>query len=154
MPHGGIHLWGQKSCIWRCSTHCERVFAWALCSCLAYSGKRCHKMFWHMIWQGRAYALYIHAYILMYVFAYVQMNIPVEFLHILCVEVDNNFGTYKLIVSKTYFLSFYFCQSLKSRYSMFIKEFVGYFANKNRLSVDHWSGFKGMQREILRHVSR
>lgn len=110
----------QKSCIWRSFTHCERVFAWALCSCFADSAIRCHEVFWHMILQGRAYALYIHAFILVYVFAYVQINIPVEFLHMLCVEVDIDIRIYKLMASGTYFLSFYFCQTLNSRYGMFI----------------------------------
>lgn len=73
-----------------------------------------------MILQGRAYALYIHAFILVYVFAYVQINIPVEFLHMLCVEVDIDIRIYKLMASGTYFLSFYFCQTLNSRYGMFI----------------------------------
>lgn len=67
-----------------------------------------------MILQGRAYALYIHAFILVYVFAYVQMNIPVEFLHMLCVEVDNDIRIYKLIFSLSIFAR------LNSRYGMFI----------------------------------
>lgn len=92
----------DKRRAWSSSMYCEERlhFTRELCSCTARSGIRCHEMFWHVIRARKRLmpCTYKHTY------THMCLYILVGFLHVLCVEVDNNIGIYKLTVFETYFL--------------------------------------------------